>query len=514
MKFRLRVSLLALSAILFVITLGIVRHKKAFDGRSTPQQDIASPQPSIALRPETDFSSQAGFSSAALAEISQLDGTITLGQWKMLHSDYKPKAEQPGYTCPGLEKTVNWPSGSRVTIRAYFYPPPVPASVTMPALIGEALMDPSCTLAKIRVEVPAPTEEIGFQLEESLKQEFSRKYGNYALPDKKSAFFGGAYWKDQATWKAGEIEVVSAYGELPAEIRSSEPLADPDTVFVFARLPIVASLDHELCCTIPDYYYRLAEDQQFHRAVELSGLDQALRQRVDELYENVYGAYAGVGVAPSNRDWAPKLVPVLEDWLNAEKSVSPHQRAAALFAADRLLAALEDTDGFEIDAKRSKAPLRSQLVGLGAEFPQGPVGEYGYGGNWLKEARELDPDGEVNEMAVLVSISHHSCDPDDVIRQADGLLAKGLNGPTEERVHFILGNAYADIVGLAEGVNPDIDASPWKGRAEIARSEALDEYRSVLSADTTSEMARDAWRQAWNLSAGLLPRSHYVCGDL
>jgi len=239
-----------------------------------------------------------------------------------------------------------------------------------------------------------------------------------------------------------------------------------------------------------------------------------VRRRMDELYENVYRAYDGIGVPPSNRVWGSQLVPVLRDWLNAQQAATPHQRAAALFAADRLLAALEDADGVELDADPSKTPLRSQLAGLGAEFPQDPEGGYGYAENWLKDARELDSDGEVGEMAVLVTISHHSCNPDEVIRQAEGLLAKGVDEPTEKRVHFILGNAYADVVGLAEGVDPDRDTSPWIRRAEAARSKALEQYRAVLSADTTSDMAHDAWRQAWNLSAGLLPRPHYVCGDL
>ena len=39
-------------------------------------------------------------------------------------------------------------------------------------------------------------------------------------------------------------------------------------------------------------------------------------------------------------------------------------------------------------------------------------------------------------------------------------------------------------------------------------------YRAGLAIDNSSENARDAYRQAWHLAAGLLPRQRHACfGD-
>src|SRR5207244_10794184 len=50
--------------------------------------------------------------------------------------------------------------------------------------------------------------------------------------------------------------------------------------------------------------------------------------------------------------------------------------------------------------------LRSVLEKIGAGFEFDQLGKsYAYARNWLNEARELDPDGAVGQMAVLVSLA-------------------------------------------------------------------------------------------------------------
>jgi hypothetical protein len=52
-------------------------------------------------------------------------------------------------------------------------------------------------------------------------------------------------------------------------------------------------------------------------------------------------------------------------------------------------------------------------------------------------------------------------------------------------------------------------ASGNRGKAEAARSKALQHYAAGLADDGTSRQAKDAWLQAWHISAGLLPHARY-----
>jgi len=81
----------------------------------------------------------------------------------------------------------------------------------------------------------------------------------------------------------------------------------------------------------------------------------------------------------------------------------------------------------------------------------------------------------------------------------------------------MVGDAYSDMVAIAAGEsggNGEYDASKYEAEAESDRTKALAHYRAGLAIDNTSPSAKDAWSQAWYLSAGLLPRERYVCfGD-
>jgi hypothetical protein len=62
---------------------------------------------------------------------------------------------------------------------------------------------------------------------------------------------------------------------------------------------------------------------------------------------------------------------------------------------------------------------------------------------------------------------------------------------------------FADIIMRTRG------ASGNRGKAEAARSKALQHYAAGLADDGTSRQAKDAWLQAWHISAGLLPHARY-----
>jgi hypothetical protein len=123
-------------------------------------------------------------------------------------------------------------------------------------------------------------------------------------------------------------------------------------------------------------------------------------------------------------------------------------------------------------------------------------------------------------MAMIGAMAARSCETEytfrSVIREGESLLTKKLDAPTTAQLHFMVGDAYSDIVALAGGLTGP-NGGEYRVLASegvVARGKALQHYRAGLAVDSTSENAKDAWRQAWQLSAGLLPGERYVCfGD-
>ncbi len=160
---------------------------------------------------------------------------------------------------------------------------------------------------------------------------------------------------------------------------------------------------------------------------------------------------------------------------------------------------------------------------LGATFEPGfSDGIYGYSGNWLDQAKDLDLDSEVGKLALLTWMSDGtgcersgSEDFRKIIAEGEALLTKKIDAPTAAQVHFMVGDAYSDMVAIAGGVDPNgAYASVDLGDEADSRAKALQHYRAGLALDNTSENAKNAWRQAWHIAAGLVPGTRYACfGD-
>jgi hypothetical protein len=196
------------------------------------------------------------------------------------------------------------------------------------------------------------------------------------------------------------------------------------------------------------------------------------------------------------------------------KSLAPAARAASLLAAYGMVAAAEDTDYYALRVgpyDEKKPELVLELEKFGARVSPFP---YHMARNWLEEAKSVAPEGELLRMITFDMISARSCDPKEMISGGEWLLSQDLDLLIARQVHFIVGNAYADTVGLSEGFNADIDPYDYRNDGTSARDKALQHYRTLLATDSTSATARDAWFQAWSLSAGIYPRNHYTCGDV
>lgn len=471
--------------------------------------------------------SAAAFASIADREVSQLHDAITLAQWMNMRGrrerweTKKPEVNMlyPRKECLSLAKADVLPSGERVKRALYFYPPPATPTVNFPAASRQQLLN-TCILGMVWIEADAPTPETGHALDQAVRRKLTGRYGESIGHRAFPSFDWGGYYGDAGVWVHG-AEVVSAYSSRSGGSNSPVQLIVGPVAVVHVRLPI-AKLEFDASFANTDYRYRPIERDHFHRAISIAGVDAALSGRFEKFFEQVFPK--GERRGAQDTAWQESFLPVLREWLAALSSVSPARRAAGLLAADLLLVEAEGSGnipGWPI--LPGNPNQRSELQELGATFGlNGIAGVYYYARNWAKQARELDPNGPVGQMALIESLARYSCDSGSdsppfrqVILDGEGLLNKGLDAQTAARVHFMVGDAYSTIVAIAGGLvgpNGEYGAEPAEGDAD--RSKALQHYRAGLAVDHTSQNAKDAWSQAWRISAGLLPEEWYVCfGD-
>jgi len=464
----------------------------------------------------------AAFTSIAQREVAQLHDGITLEQWmatrgKAEHWERKDPEIVPTEShpeCLSLVKIETLPSSTTRIVRAlYFYPPRAPSRVMFPTSSGRELIN-TCTLGSLRVEANASTPDAGRRLEEAARKVFAKQYGANTIIHE-SVFWVPAYYEGSAHWRHGS-DLVLGYDTKPG-LNDDAPgqLLKGPVAFVGERLPFVRGIQEEYCCARKDYHYRPIESENFHRAIALTGAGAALSARFARLYDEAVQR-------PESTQWRESLLPALREWLGVVNALANERRAAGLLAADLLLEAAEDAGS--VPGWPEQPDLRSELQELGATFELNEFeGDYLYAGNWAKQAGQLDPNGAIGEMALIGSIVRSKCYTAateffrEVIRDGEGLLARSLDPHSAAQVHFMVGDAYSDIVAIAggdDGPNGEYDPEQYRNEAGVDREKALQHYRAGLAVDNSSLNAKDAWGQAWRLAAGLLPSHRYVCyGD-
>jgi hypothetical protein len=509
---------------------------------------LASRFPLEAQAPNAESSDATAFASIAEREVSQLQEGITLAKWmdargKREHWEtVKPEmmAGGPDEECLSLRHIEALPSRATVVRALYFYPPPVPSPFVFPRLRGSELLA-TCALAIVRVEVEASTPEFGRAIAQAVSQRFTKTYGESVGAQGVHLGRPDVWGRDVLRW-VPHAEITSNYDAKPG-LNHDAPgqLLEGPVVRVFAQLPYIADLGNRSPMRRQS---RSLEEVEFRRAVAAAGVNVALSQRMESLYE-VDSSLAERLQAeaeeicktrcvpeampkPTGSDWREPLVPLLQDWFRTLKTAAAGHRAAGLLAADRLLRAFGsirpwDQFGTAQSKTAEQAKLRSELQDLGATFELGYADEFDhYSGNWLDQAKDLDLDSEGGRLALLTWMSDGTgCErsgSDDfrkVISEGDALLARKIDALTEAQVHFMEGDAYSDMVAIAGGVDPNgAYVNVDLGNETDSRAKALQHYQAGLALDKTSENAKDAWRQAWHLAAGLVPGTRYACfGD-
>jgi len=517
--------LLSIGIVLTVTIYFVVRRHSVHTSASLPQTRSSNAK---SVDP-------ADFAMAAEGAVSELQDGITVSHWKANHvgQDKEILTEPSTSECVSLKSEARLSDGARIIRLVTFYPPPAPTPAVLPNLRGQRLIDETCVLGQIRIETSVPSADAGHAITEAVEHRFVTNYGLNA--EKKSK------WQTAIRWQFGKLEIASDYDAKPG-LNPDAPgqLIQGPLVYVNAKLPI-PELAEMPAPPRPDRSRLLAE---FHQAVATTNIDASISVRMEKLYAMDVTVSDAISrrleemckvkcpgenelPKPVGKEWREPLVPVLHDWLEALKQVGPDRRAAGLLAADSLLTAfagirgrLGEPFGTEDLSTDAETELRSRLQKLGATFaayaPDGRV--YTYAGNWLEEASQLAPESNGGRMAALAWMSSQQCQgPERIISLGEKLLATNIDAQTASKVHFLVGDAYSDMVAGAAGVldvNGADYADEYKGKADSARSKALEHYTAGLASDTASEKAKAAWLQAWHLYAGLLPDAHYLCvGD-
>lgn len=470
--------------------------------------------------PTADWSDAPNFAVAANRAISELHEGITVNDWMAHHpraTRVDPASIGIGGECVILGETATLADGAQIARLVSFSPPRAPSPAVLPTLQGESLINETCTMSMVQVEVSVPDEAVGRAAQRTVNQQFNGTYG----PSEQD---------DVGVWRPGSIEIINSYdsGHRLA-FDAGKPKFGP-AAYVWAHLPFWSEP------MFPDSQNSddpQADSVQFRRAVAIAGVDPAVSDRIEKLYDldttvsQLQSKRFSAACAhdcteeeikkipsPAGDDWRNPLVPTLRDWLNAVKPLEPNRQAAGLIAADRLLTAFgsiaegglqmsEGQFGIPDSSSPEKAELRSELEGLGAVIAPNEDGRLSYNGSWLERARHLSPDTESGKLASFVWMTAAKCqEPDAVISVGEDLIKRGLDAPTAALTHFMVGDAYSDLLLRAGGAQ-------GRGKVESARSKALKHYAAGLAADGTSRQAKDAWLQAWHISAGLRPHARY-----
>ena len=226
----------------------------------------------------------------------------------------------------------------------------------------------------------------------------------------------------------------------------------------------------------------------------------------------------------------------LGPWVETARKLEPPKQAAAWLIADRIVV-MEEEDGnleseqsdraprTELSENRPESVAQVQLESLGAQFSSDPRSERNlYLLNWLQRAYELDSNGRAGELAFLLLLERgFDTSPDckngselfrEVLRRGTEYLKHPHAAQVEARVHFMMGDAYRDIVALATGPHGDTYADPatYKPEEAGARTNSVAEYRAGLALDDQSEASKVAKERLGALLAGEDPHdTRFYC---
>jgi hypothetical protein len=455
--------------------------------------------------------------AAIVQELANLRPGLTVAEWRLSHPNdtwYKPTYEDqlvyagdyPGQldnlnfrkACATSTGTVELPDGSSATRKAVFYLPAPPVPLALPENASASGLVDTCTIAYLETRLMTQDSGTRATLDGKVQSTLTARYGGPANEDAEVAEqVSRGRWPKTLVWKQGGAKTV---------IGRIDTVESPDTLFsVYSYLP---SFRYERREHLDNLYGLTPYDvpKIFGLAMRTAALDAKLSKPMNDFFQEW-----GQPKENGRRVQARRVIDVLRSWLQASSTLSPQRRAAALLAGQFVFEAFVDRVNDEkVDFE--SIDFGEEMKSMGVEFDPGEGGLHP-GHAWIKEARELNPDGPIGDAIALMSLANWWVDGvDEYFAIAEKYLSQQHGQDSTAWTEYFLASAYQNIVilGHTGGEEPEIPPSMKPTQEQIeagaaAKTQAIKHYRAVLAidADKNSWKALLAWRTAWKLMADL-----------
>jgi hypothetical protein len=218
-----------------------------------------------------------------------------------------------------------------------------------------------------------------------------------------------------------------------------------------------------------------------------------------------------------------KFIALLNQWIEYCSKIGNKQRAAAFIFEDQIIGRVLLNNNWTSDSS-----FRAQLQQLGVITKEGRTEGWRYVHSFLLEARKLDPNGLMGDLAVMnmmeygfqLDVGCRDCGDcyKTVIAEGEKYLTYSKDDEFRNWTHLNLGYAYSAIVAIGNGISVffalDGDSAKIEKRVSEARAEAIDHFRLAFISNRNSLESREAWRYAWRLVATIPPQyKKFTCVD-
>ena len=489
------------------------------------REQSAPASPAAAAARQASF--EGNVARSTLDELPHLRQQSTLGAWKTLHGAdslelYSPKlASYPNENwCARMVSEAPLDADRKVKRTAYFYLPAEPNPPALPPNLPQEELVSQCRLGFVWSEVEdadsVRAEAFGDALRDSIKMDLGP-----GEMDLKLNWRGSSNWRKTALWEDGRLEIASA---ATFGLGSAKPT--PATIVGAAAeisgIRFRGVVDIRTATRARENYVarRQLIWSRIEEALSIAALGGQAETSVRAALKLVTAADGWWSRLPTDSEQSA-IIDAVDQWLIASGSLPLARRSAALFAADQLF---QESRGPRW-REGENPPIRQRLEAQGAKFEWLHIGDsYFYTHTWLREALRLDPDGRAGELAFLTLMemgfetSGKCADQPEgefraVIAQGQEYVRRRPDSAIKPDLHFLMAQAYGDIVALAAGAfYGEPESAKYQPEAAPARIRAIEQYRIAFDSANNTPRAREAWPYAWRLVAGLPPsKLHFFC---
>ncbi len=172
---------------------------------------------------QTAASSDVALAQQIAREITEVKGGMTPAEWMHAHADERLEM----YNGPQLANdTQRWCARTLVTHPAttgrvwtrsvYFYDPQPPADDALPepGASRRELLEESCQLGLMWIDIPEGNQAVGTQLAEDIQTALASQYGPGSTPLLPAGGFGSAGWTDTQQWRVDGAVLTVAYDQF------------------------------------------------------------------------------------------------------------------------------------------------------------------------------------------------------------------------------------------------------------------------------------------------------------